>query len=47
MSVGQTIVIVGPTASGKTGVAIKLAKEIEQRASQSIDGTFCGYRGEE
>ena len=27
--------------------AIKLAKEIEQRASQSIDGTFCGYRGAE
>lgn len=47
MSVGQTIVIVGPTASGKTGVAIKLAKEIEQRASPSIDGTFCGYRGAE
>lgn len=30
----KTIVILGPTASGKTGVSIKIAQEIERQASQ-------------
>lgn len=43
----KTVVIVGPTASGKTGVSIRIAKEIEGRARESSTGTFCGYRGAE
>ena len=43
----KTIVIVGPTASGKTGVAIEIAKEIERRAQESATGTFCGLKGAE
>ena len=30
----KTIVILGPTASGKTGVSIEIAKEIEKRARE-------------
>lgn len=43
----KTIVIVGPTASGKTGVAIRIAKEIERRARETRDGAFCGLTGAE
>lgn len=43
----KVIVIVGPTASGKTGVAIKIGQEIERRARRSASGDFCGYRGAE
>ena len=43
----KTIVIVGPTASGKTGVAIEIAKEIERRAQASPEGVFGGFRGAE
>lgn len=43
----KTIVIVGPTASGKTGVAIEIAKEIERRAQTSPEGVFGGFRGAE
>ena len=34
----KTIVIAGPTASGKTGVAIEIAKEIERRAQATPEG---------
>ena len=43
----KTIVIAGPTASGKTGVAIEIAKEIERRAQTSPEGVFGGFRGAE
>ncbi len=43
----KVLVIVGPTASGKTGVAIETAQEIERRASESLTGEFCGYKGAE
>ncbi len=43
----KTIVILGPTASGKTGVAIEIAKEIEKRARESETGEFCGFTGAE
>ena len=43
----KTIVIAGPTASGKTGVAIEIAKEIERRAQASPEGVFGGFRGTE
>lgn len=47
MSFEKTVVIAGPTASGKTGVAIRIAKEIERRARRSADGTYCGFKGAE
>ena len=47
MSFEKTVVVVGPTASGKTGVAIRIAKEIERRAKESVDGTYCGFKGVE
>lgn len=34
----KTIVILGPTASGKTGVSIKIAKEIERRGLGGFGG---------
>lgn len=34
-SFDKTIVILGPTASGKTGVSVKIAKEVERRANLS------------
>ncbi len=43
----RTIVILGPTASGKTGVAIEIAKEIEKRAEQAGEGEFFGVTGAE
>lgn len=43
----KTIVIAGPTASGKTGVAIEIAKEIERRAQASPEGVFGEFRGAE
>lgn len=43
----KTIVILGPTASGKTGVSIEIAKEIERRARDSKTGEFAGFRGAE
>jgi len=47
MKFDKTIVIAGPTASGKTGVAIEIAKEIERRAQEAADGTFGGFKGAE
>lgn len=47
MSFEKTLVIVGPTASGKTGVSIEIAQEIERRAKESPDGVFCGFKGVE
>lgn len=47
MSFDGTLVILGPTASGKTGVSIEIAQEIEKRAEESPDGRFCGFRGAE
>ncbi len=47
MSFEKTVVIVGPTASGKTGVAIRIAKEIERRARAATSGEFSGLRGAE
>lgn len=47
MSFEKTIVIVGPTASGKTGVAIRIAKEVEKRAQAAKEGTFHGFTGAE
>lgn len=47
MSFDKTIVILGPTASGKTGVSIEIAREIERRAQESSTGEFCGLRGAE
>jgi len=43
----KTVVIAGPTASGKTGVAIEIAREIERRARETADGRFCGFKGAE
>lgn len=34
MAFEKTVVILGPTASGKTGVSIEIAKEIERRAGE-------------
>lgn len=47
MKFDKTVVILGPTASGKTGVAIKIAQEIERRAKESPERTFCGFTGAE
>ncbi len=47
MSRNKTLVILGPTGSGKTGVAIEIAKEIEQRAKDAPNGEFRGLRGAE
>ncbi len=41
----KTIVILGPTASGKTGVSIRIAKDIEEEVRKS--GEFCGFSGVE
>ncbi len=43
----KTVTIVGPTASGKTGVAIAIAKEIAQRAQAAPEGLFGGLKGAE
>ncbi len=43
----QIIVILGPTGSGKTGVAIEIAKAIEERAKKLVAGNHCGFRGVE
>ncbi len=43
----KTVVICGPTASGKTGVAIEIAKEIERRAKEAPEGKFAGFTGVE
>ena len=43
----KTVVILGPTASGKTGVSIRIAKEIERRAQESPEGKWCGFTGAE
>ena len=34
MSFDKTVVIVGPSASGKTGVTIEIALELERRAQE-------------
>lgn len=47
MSFAKTLVILGPTASGKTGVAIEIAKEIARRAKESPEGNFGGFTGAE
>lgn len=47
MSFEKTVVIVGATASGKTGVGIRLAEEIARRAKKMTDGQFCGLKGAE
>lgn len=47
MPFDKTVVILGPTASGKTGVSIEIAKEIEQRAKESPTREFCGFTGAE
>ncbi len=47
MKFDKTVVILGSTASGKTGVAIKIAQEIERRAKESPEGSFCGFTGAE
>ncbi len=43
MSFNKTIVILGPTASGKTGVSIDIAREIERRALSSPKGESAGF----
>ena len=43
----KTIVIVGPTASGKTGVAIEIAQEIERRAQAVCGGALDRAEGAE
>lgn len=43
----KTVVILGPTASGKTGVSIRIAQEIEGLAGKMTDGQFCGLKGAE
>lgn len=43
----QVLVILGPTASGKTGVAIEIAQEIERRAKAAPEENFCGLTGAE
>lgn len=47
MAFDKTVVILGPTASGKTGVSIRIAKEIERRAKASPTGEFAGFTGAE
>ncbi len=47
MEFEKTIVILGPTGSGKTGVAIQIAQEIVQRAEETTGGEFCGLKGAE
>lgn len=43
MAFSKTVVILGPTASGKTGVSIRIAKEIERRAQEGRPlGGFTG-----
>lgn len=46
-SFDKVVVILGPTASGKTGVAIKIAQEIEKRVGELSEGNFCGLEGAE
>lgn len=43
----KAIVILGPTASGKTGASIRIAKEIERRAKASPEGCFAWFTGVE
>lgn len=43
----KTLVILGPTASGKTGVSIRIAQEIARRAQVSPTGEFGGFTGAE
>lgn len=45
MKFDKTIVILGPTASGKTGVSIRIAKYIEAQVREK--GDFCGFTGAE
>lgn len=47
MSFEKTVVILGPTASGKTGVSIDIAREIERRALSSPKGESAGFTGVE
>ena len=47
MSFDKNIVIVGPTASGKTGVSIEIAQEIAKRAEMAPGGECGGYKGAE
>lgn len=47
MSFEKTVVILGPTASGKTGVSIDIAREIERRALSSPKGEPAGFTGAE
>ena len=47
MAFDKTVVILGPTASGKTGVSIRIAKEVERRAKASPAGKFAGFTGAE
>lgn len=43
----MAVVILGPTASGKTGVSIEIAQEIVRQAQKMTNGQFCGLRGAE
>lgn len=43
----KVVVILGPTASGKTGVSIRIAKEIARRAQEDPEGKFAGWKGAE
>ena len=43
----KVVVILGPTASGKTGVSIEVGKEIERRAREAAEGLFGGFAGVE
>ena len=45
MSFDKTVVIVGPTASGKTGVSIEIALEMERRAQEGRP--LVGFSGAE
>lgn len=45
MAFGKTVVIVGPTASGKTGVSIEIALELEKRAREGRP--LSGFSGAE
>ena len=51
LSFDKTVVILGPTASGKTGVSIEIAKEIEWRAGEGrplgVSAGFPGFMGAE
>lgn len=40
--IDKTIVIVGPTASGKTGVAVEIAKKVELMAQDGVLGVISG-----